>query len=176
MRKGAGRNSWDRPDSLQATQAPTPVFNTHYLIKVSKRLAPHPAWHTTLAELGSRQPRIFFGRGRHHSVMEHSQWDAKRKPSFGLFLVTAFGVFAVSLKRFHTPLRAFPHSRESPSIESSLTFEENISRSCSADIHSVHSFLAGTHRLILRAAAWVIHSSPCMGIDASIASPAYNLR
>ena len=28
------RGYTDRPDSLEATQAPTPVFNTHYLIKV----------------------------------------------------------------------------------------------------------------------------------------------
>ena len=32
------------------------MFNTHYLIKVSKGLALDPAWHTTSVELGSHQP------------------------------------------------------------------------------------------------------------------------
>ena len=61
-------------------------------------------------------------------------------------------------------------------MRSSLTFEGHISQSCGADIHSVHSFLAGIRRLILSAAAWGIHPSPCMEIDAFIASPALNLR
>ena len=37
------------------------------LIKVPKELAPGPAWHTTLAELSSSQPRLRMGRERHHS-------------------------------------------------------------------------------------------------------------
>ena len=69
--------------------------------------------------------------------------------------------------RFHTPIRSLPHSRESPSISSSLTFKGHISQSCGADIHLVHSFLTGTRRLILSATAWGIHPSQCMGIDAS---------
>ena len=64
------------------------MFNTHYLIKVPKGLAPDPAWHTTSAELGSHQPRLLVVRGRIHSATKHSQWDAKRKRSIGLFLVT----------------------------------------------------------------------------------------
>ena len=165
----------DRPDSLEAIQAPTPVFNTHYLIKVPKGLALDPAWHTTSAELGSQQPHLLVGRGRHHSATKYSQWDAIRKRSFGLFLVTDCGDFAVSPRKFHRPVHSEPHSRESSSIGSSLTFEGHISQSCCADIHSVHSFLTGTRRLILTAAAWGIHPSPCMGIDTSIASPAFNL-
>ena len=87
------------------------------------------------------------------------QWDSIRKRSFGLFLVTDCGGIAVSPRRFHTPIPSLPHSRESPSIGSSLTFEGHISQSCGADIHSVHSFLTGTRRLILSAAAWGIHTS-----------------
>ena len=158
MRRGAGRNSWEwvypqtevlpqipggqpplsrsrntrtNVDSHEATQAPTPVFSTLYLIKVPKGLAPDPAWYTTLAELGSHQARLLVG--------------------------------------------SFPHFRGGLSIESSFTFEGHILQSCGADIHSVHSFLAGTRRLIFSAAAWDIHPSTCMGIDASIASPAFNL-
>ena len=69
------------------------MFNTHYLIKVPKGLASDPAWHITSAELGSHQLRHFVGRGRHHSATKHSQWDAIRKRSFGLFLVTDCGGF-----------------------------------------------------------------------------------
>ena len=151
------------------------MFNTQYLIKVPKGLATDPVWHTTLEELGPHQPRLLVGRGRHHSGTRHSQWDTIRKRSFGLLLVTDCGRFAVSPRRFHRPIRSAPHSRESPSIGSSLTFEGLISQSCGADIHSVHSFLADTRRLIRSAAAWSIHPSSCMGIDASIASPAFNL-
>ena len=61
-------------------------------------------------------------------------------------MVTDFKGFAVSPRRFHTPIRTLPHSRDSSSIESSLRFEGHISQSCGADIHSVHSFLAGTRR------------------------------
>ena len=81
----------DRPDSLEAKQAPTLVFNTHYLIKVPKGLVSDPAYHNTSVELGSQQPRLLVGRGRHRSVTKHSQWDAIRKRSFGLFLVTDCG-------------------------------------------------------------------------------------
>ena len=91
---------------------------------------------------------------------KHSQWDAIRKGSFGLFSVRDCGDLAVSPRRFYTPVRSLPPSRESPSIGSSLTFEGHISKSCGADIHSVHSFLTGTRRLILSAAAWGIHPSP----------------
>ena len=149
----------DRPDSLEATQAPTPMFNTNYLIKVPKGLVPDPPLHRTTAELGSHQPRLLLGRGRHYSAPKHSQWDAIRKRSFGLFLVTDCGGFAVSPRRFHTPIRSLPHSRESLFTESSLTFEGHISQSCGANIHSVRSFLADTRRLILSAAAWGIHPS-----------------
>ena len=75
-----------------------------------------------------------------------------------------------------TPIRSLPYSRESPSIRSSLTFEGHISQSCGADIHSVYSFLTGTHRLSFSAAAWGIHPSPCIEKDASIASPAFSLE
>ena len=170
-----GRPYTDRPDSLEAIQSPTPVFNTHYLIKVPKGLAPDPAWHTASEELGSYQPRLLVDQGRHHSVTKNSQWDFIRKRSFGLFLVTDCGDFAVSSRTFHAPISSAPHSRESPSIGCSLTFEGHILQSCGADIHSVHSFLAGTRRLIRSAAAWGIHPSSCMGIEASIASPAFNL-
>ena len=85
------------------------------------------------------------------------------------------GGLAVFSKRFHSPIPSLLHLIESPSISSSLTFEEHIPQSCGADIHSVHSFLIGTRRLIFSAAAWGIHPSPCMGIDASVASPAFNL-
>ena len=149
--------------------------NTHYLIKVPKWLAPDPAWHTTSAELGSHQPLLLVGRGRRLSATYHSQLDATREQLFGLFLVTDCGGFAVSPRRFHTPIRSLPHSRESPSIEASLTFEGHISQSCGTDIRAVHSFLAGTRRLILSAAAWGIHPSLWIGIDAFIASPAFNL-
>ena len=155
VRRGAGLNSWKQ---------------VYPRIEVPKGLAPDPAWHTNSEELGSHQPRLLVGRGRHYSATKHSHWDAIRKRSFGLVLVTDCGGFAVSPRRFHTPIRAAPHSRESPSIGSSLTFERHISQSCGADIHSVHSFLAGTRRLIRSAAAWSIHPS-CMGIGASIASP-----
>ena len=165
----------DRPDSLESKQAPTPVFNTHYLIKVPKGLAPDPAPLTTSAKLGSHQPRLLVGLGRHHSVTNYSQWDDIRKRSFGLFLVTYCEGFSVSPRRFHTPIRSLPDSKERPSIESSLTLKGHISKSCGAVNHSVHSFIAGTRRLILSAAAWGIHPFSCMGIDASIASPAFNL-
>ena len=112
------------------------MFNTHYLN--------NPAWHTISAELGSQQPRLLVGRGRHHSAMKHSQWDAIRRRSFGLFLVTDCVGFAVSPRRFHTPVHSEPHSRERPSIGSSHTFEGHISQSCGADIR----------RLILSADAW----------------------
>ena len=151
------------------------MFNTHYLIKVPKGLAPDPAWHTTSAKLGSHHTRLLVGRGSHHSASKHSQRDTIRKRSFGLFLVTDCGGFAMSPRRFHTPIRSLPHSRESPSIEFLLTFEGHISQLCGAGIHSVHSFLLGTCRLILSAAAWGIHPSPCMGIDASIAFLAFDL-
>ena len=151
------------------------MFNTHYLIKVQKWLASDPAWHTTSVQLGSQQLRLLVGRGRHHSATRHSQWNAIRKRSFGLFLVTDCGGFAVSPRRFHTPICSLPHSRESPFIESSLTFEGHRSQSCGADIHSFHSFFTATRTLIHSAAAWGIHPSPCMGIDTSIASPAFSL-
>ena len=151
------------------------MFNTHYLIKVPKELASDPAWHTTSAELRSQQPRLLVDRGRHHSATKHSQWDAIRKRSFGLFFVTDCGGFAVSPRRFHTPIRSYPLSRGRPSIDSPLTFEGHISQSCGADIRSVHSFLTNTRRLTLSAATWGIHPSPCMGIDAFITSPTLNL-
>ena len=143
--------------------------------KVPKGLAPDPAWHTTSEELGSHQSRPLVGRGRYHSATKYSQWDAIRKRSCGLFLVTDCRGFAVSPRRFHTPIRSAPHSRESPFIGSSLTSEGHISESCGAYMYSVHLFLAGTRRLIFSAAACGIHPSSCMGIDASTASPAFNL-
>ena len=78
-------------------------------------------------------------------------------------------------REFSTPFHSEPHSRESSSIGSSLTFEGHILQACGADIHSVHLFLAGTRRLILSAATWCIHPSPRMGIGASIVSSAFNL-
>ena len=63
----------DRPDSLGATQTLTPVFNTHFLFKVPKGLAPDPAWHTTSAELCLHQPRLLMDRKRHHPAAGHSQ-------------------------------------------------------------------------------------------------------
>ena len=116
----------------------TRVCNTHYLIKVPKGLAPDPVGHTTSAELGSHQPRLLVGRGRHRSATKHSQWDAMRKRSVGLFLITDCGGFAVS-PRFHIPMRSEPHSRESPSIGSSLTFKD-IYHS-----HAALSFIQFTH-------------------------------
>ena len=98
---------------------------------------------------------------------------SRMERSFELFLVTDCGGFAESPRRFHTPVHSEPHSRESPSIGSSLTSKGHISQSCGADIHSIHSFLAGTRRLIFSAAAWDINPSPCMGIDASIAKWLY---
>ena len=77
-------------------------------------------------------------------------------------------------RRFHTPIRSLPHSRERASIGSPLTFEGHISQSCGADIRSVYSFLTGTRRLILSAATWGIHPSACMGIDAFIGHPSRN--
>ena len=142
-------------------------------IKVPRGLAPDPARHITSAELYSHQPRLLVGRGRHHLATKHFQWDPIRKRWIGLFLVTDCGGFAVSPRSFHTPVCSKPHSRESPSIGSSLTFEGHISQSCGTDIHSVHSFFAGIRRLILSAAAWGIHPSPYMGIDASIEPPAF---
>ena len=56
-----------------------------------------------------------------------------------------------------------------------LSHSKDTSQSCGANMHSVHSFLTGTRRLNLSAAAWGIHPSPCMGIDAFIASPTFNL-
>ena len=79
------------------------------------------ACHTTLTELGSQQ-----------SATKYSQWDAIRKRSFGLFLGTDCGGLPVSPRRFHTPTHPLPHSRESPSISSSLTFDGHISQSCGA--------------------------------------------
>ena len=70
----------------------------------------------------------------------------------------------MSPERFHTPVHSEPHLRESPSIGSYLSFEGHISRSRGTDIHSVQSFLAGTHRLILSAAFGGIHPSPCIGM------------
>ena len=151
------------------------MFNTHYLIEVPKGLAPDIAWHTTSAELGSQQTRLLVSWGRRHSATKHSQWNTIRKRSFGLFLVTDCGDFTVSPRRYHTSICSLPHSRESPSIETCLTFERYISQSCGAHIHSVYSFLAGTLRLILSATAWGIHPSPCLEIDVSIASLASNL-
>ena len=81
----------------------------------------------------------------------------------------------MSPRRFHALIHSGPNSRERLSIGSSLTFEGHISQSCGADIHSVHSLVEDTRRLILSAAAWGIHPSSCMGLDASIASPAFNL-
>ena len=52
----------------------------------------------------------------------------------------------VSSTRFQSQIRSLPRSRESPSIESSFTFKGHISQSCSADIRSLHSFLAGSRR------------------------------
>ena len=156
-------------------QKSTGNINKHYLIKVPKGLAPDPARHTTSAELCSHQPRLLVGRGRHHLAPKHSQWDAIRKRSIGLFLVTDCGSFASSPRIFHTPVLSKPHSTEGPSIGSSLTFEGHISQSCGADIHSLHSFFAGIRSLIFSAAACGIRPSPCMGIDAPIASPTFNL-
>ena len=87
------------------------------------------------------------------------------EPSVGYHsgMVTDCGGFAVSPRRFHSPIRSLPHSRESPSKDSSFRFEGNISQSCGVDIHSVHSFLLG------------IHPSSYIGIDASIAFPAFKL-
>ena len=144
------------------------MFNTHYLIKVPK--APDPAWHTTSTELGSTP----HAPGKTPLGNEAFPLERIRKRSFGLFLVTDCGGLAVSPRRFHIPIRSLPHSRERPSISSSLTFEGHIAQSCGADIHSVHSVLTGNWRLILSAAACGIHPSPCMGIDASIASFAFN--
>ena len=44
------------------------------------------------------------GQTGHHSATKHFQWDAIRKRSFGLFLVTDCGGFAVSTRRFHTSI------------------------------------------------------------------------
>ena len=74
----------DWPESLGAIQTPTSVFNSHCVIKVPKRLAPDPAWHTTSAEPGS-QPCLLMGRERHHQAVGHSQWGAIRERSVGLF-------------------------------------------------------------------------------------------
>ena len=147
------------------------MFNTHYLIKVPKGLAPDPAWHTTSEELGSDQPRLLLGRGRHHSTTKYSQWDTIRKRSFGLFLVTDCRGFAVSPRRFHTPIRSAPHSRESPFIRSSLPLEGHISQSCGADINSVHSFTSFS-LLGDRHVYSVPHFQP--GIDPFIGHPSRN--
>ena len=77
VRRGAGRNSWERE------------------------------YPRTSAELGSHQPRLLVGRGRHHLPTKHSQWDAIRERSFGLLLITDCGGFAVSLRRFHIPVHRF---------------------------------------------------------------------
>ena len=69
--------------------------------------------------------------------------------------------FAVSSRRFHTPIRSLPHSRESPSIESSLIFEGQISQSCGADIHLVHLFLTGTHRCNGK---MPVYRAPCISL------------
>ena len=66
---------------LGATQIPTPVFNTHFLIKVPKELAADPARHTTSVELSSHQPHLLMGRERHHSAAGHSQWGPIRERS-----------------------------------------------------------------------------------------------
>ena len=103
----------------------------HSSLRPNLRLAgpyPDPAWHTTSAELGSQQSRLLVGWRRHHSATKHSQWDAIRKRSFGLFLVTDCGGFAVFPKRFHWLIRSLPQLRESPSISSFLTFEGHISQ------------------------------------------------
>ena len=123
-----------RPDSLEATLALTPVFNTHFPINVPKGLAPDPAWHTTSAGLDSDQLCLLVGR-ENHSATKHSQRDAIQERSFGLFFVTDCGGFAVPPRRFHTPVYSEPHSRESPSIGSSLAFQRHISQSCGAVIH-----------------------------------------
>ena len=71
-----------------------------------------------------------------------SSWAGEgttRRRSVGLFLVTNCGGFAVSLRRFHTPIRSEPHSRESPFIGSSLTFKD-IYHS-----HAALSFIQSTH-------------------------------
>ena len=69
------------------------VLNTHYLIKVPKEPALDPAWQNTSAKLGSQQPCLVVGRGKHHSATKQSQWVDIRKRSFGLFFVTDCGVF-----------------------------------------------------------------------------------
>ena len=72
-------------------------------------------------------------------------------------LVTDCGGFAVSFRRFHTPIRSALHSRKSPSIGSSLAFEGHITQSCGADIHPVHSFLADAFAAPLPGAYILLH-------------------
>ena len=62
-------------------------------------------------------------------------------------------------------MRCQPHSRESPSIGSSLTIKGHISQACGSDIHSVQSFLTGTRRLILSAHShgkMPVYRAPCI--------------
>ena len=119
----------------------TPLKRLYSMHKVTKGLTLDPAWHTTSAELGSHQPHLLVGRGRHHSATKHSPWDAIWKRSVGMFLITDCGGFAVSSRRFHTPIRSELHSRESPSIGSSLTFKDKYHS------HAALSFIQFTHSL-----------------------------
>ena len=150
------------------------MFNTHYLIKVPKEEAPDPAWHTILGRARPTSTWRPCGPGKTPLGDEVLPVGCHTET----IVWTVFGHRLQRLCRgfaFHTPIPSLTYSRESPSIESSLTFKGHISQSCGADIQSVHSFLTGTRRLILSVAAWGIHPSSYIGIDASIASPAFNL-
>ena len=93
-------------------------------------------------------------------------------------------VLSHRLRRLYSVLQEIPYTlfalsliqeRDYRSTGPPLTFEGHISQSYGADIHSVHSFLTGTRRLIFSASTWGIHPSSCIGIDAFIASPAFDL-
>ena len=95
------------------TLTPTSVFNTHYLIKVPKGLAPDPTRRTTSAEPGSYQPHLLMGQERHHQLAGQPQWGAIRERSVGLFLVEGCRELQCPLRRFYTPVHSQLHSRHS---------------------------------------------------------------
>ena len=111
--------------------------------------------HGTLswAELGSHQPRLQVGRGRHHSVRSTPSGMPYGNDRLDCFWSqTAEALQCPPGDSIHQFTQL--HSRERPSIGSPLTFEGHILQSCGADIHLIHSFLTGTRRLILSAATW----------------------
>ena len=102
------------------------LCSIHTTCQVPKGVAPNPAWNTTSAlPAGCHKETIVC------TVLSHRLRRLRSVP-----------------RRFHTPICSLRHSRESPSIESSLTFEGHISQSCGAHINLVHPFLAGTRRFI----------------------------